>query len=84
MSDDRIWRELNDVFREVFDDDTLSVGPGTSAADIPDWDSQAHISLTVAVEERFGVRVRTAELEALRNVGDFVRLIEERLAGAAR
>jgi acyl carrier protein len=81
MNDDRIWTELNAVFREVFDDETLTVGPETTAADIEDWDSQAHIALTVAVEERFGVRFRTAELEGLKNVDDFVRLIKARLVG---
>ena len=82
MDDDRIWTELNAVFREVFDDETLAVGPETTAADIPDWDSQAHIAPNVAAEERFGVRFRTAELEGLKDVGDFVRLIRARLVGA--
>jgi acyl carrier protein len=79
MNDERIWTDLNIIFRDTFDDDTLVVHPGTTAADIADWDSQAHITLTVAVEEHFGVRFRTAELEGLKNVGDFVRLIKARL-----
>ena len=82
MNEDRIWTELNGVFRDVFDDDSIAVGPGTTAADIPEWDSQAHISLIVAAEERFGVRFRTAEIEGLKDVGDFVRLIHTKVAVA--
>jgi acyl carrier protein len=63
------------VFRNVFDDDSLVIGPSTSAADIPDWDSQSHIILILQVEQEFGIRFRTSELDVLRNVGDFVKLI---------
>lgn len=70
-----VYTELTEVFREVFDDPSITIGPDTTAADIPEWDSQAHISLVVASESRFGVRFRTAEIEGLQNVGDFVRLI---------
>lgn len=42
-------------------------------------DSLLHISLVVAVEEAFGIRFRVDEVEATRNVGDFVDLIIRRL-----
>ena len=75
MDEARIYDELNGVFREVFDDPALTVGPDTTAADVPEWDSQNHIALVVATEAHFGVRFRTAELESLKNVSDFVALI---------
>lgn len=82
MSEDDIYAALTDVMRDVFDDDDIVIGPDTTARDIAGWDSQAHVTLIVAAEQRFGVRFRTAEFEALRNVGDFVTLIETRLAHA--
>ncbi len=80
MDDARVYDELNGVFREVFDDPALTVGPETTAADVPEWDSQNHIALIVATEAHFGVRFRTAELESLKNVSDFVRLIQAKAA----
>jgi acyl carrier protein len=80
MGDARVYDELNGVFREVFDDPALTVGPETTAADVPEWDSQNHIALIVATEAHFGVRFRTAELESLKNVSDFVRLIQAKAA----
>jgi acyl carrier protein len=82
MSEEEILQELSSVFRDVFDDETITLRPETTAEDIDGWDSQAHVTLVVATEMRFGVRFRTAELESLRNVGDFVRLIQSRAAGA--
>ena len=81
MDEARIYATLNEVFREVFDDPTLTIGPETTAEDVEDWDSQNHIALTVATEERFGIRFRTAELESLKNVSDFVALIRAKAAG---
>jgi acyl carrier protein len=72
------YTKLNEIFRDVFDDDELTVGSETTAADVPGWDSQAHISLIVAVEIRFGIKFRTAELEKLHNISEFVRLIDEK------
>jgi acyl carrier protein len=82
MSTQDIYAELTAVFRDVFDDETINLGPETKADDIAGWDSQAHVTLVVATEMRFGIRFRTSELEGLRNVGDFVRLIDEKRVGA--
>lgn len=80
MTEQEIFEELSAVFRDVFDDETIALRPETTADDIDGWDSQAHVTLVVATEMRFGIKFRTAELESLRNVGDFVRLIQARLA----
>ncbi|MCI0755763.1 acyl carrier protein [Teichococcus vastitatis] len=75
MSPSEIYSVLTEVFQEVFDDDGITLSADTTADDIEGWDSQAHVNLVVAAETRFGVRFRTAELETLHNVGDFVALI---------
>jgi acyl carrier protein len=74
-----VYRDLTEVFRDVFDDDTIELTPDTTARDIEGWDSAAHVSLVVAAEMRFGIRFRTAELESLHNVGEFADLIEAKL-----
>lgn len=65
----------------MFDDDDIALSVDTTAKDIEGWDSQAHVNLIVAAEVRFGVRFRTAELESLRDVGQFAQLIRTKLAG---
>jgi acyl carrier protein len=75
MIHDEIYSELTRIFREVFDDDRIVLGPATTADDIEGWDSQAMITLVVAAEARFGISFRTAEIEQLNNVQQFVNLI---------
>ena len=53
LSKDEIIERLDDVFRDVFDDDTLEVDENTTADDIEDWDSIEHITLIGAVEDEF-------------------------------
>jgi acyl carrier protein len=69
---------LNEVFREVFDDDSIEIFDGMTAHDIEEWDSLMHISLVVAVERAFGVRLNAAEVGKLENVGAMIALLEKR------
>jgi len=82
MTEAEIYAALTQVFRDVFDDDDIVLTAGTTADDIAGWDSQAHVNLVVAAEVEFGIRFRTAELESLHNVGEFVQLIAGKRGGA--
>ena len=79
MADASIYRQLTEIFREVFDDDSIVLTPQTTADDIRDWDSAAHVNLVVAIETRMGIRFKTFELESLHNVGHLADLIEAKL-----
>ncbi|HKN01877.1 MAG TPA: acyl carrier protein [Candidatus Binataceae bacterium] len=80
MTEADIYSSLTEIFHEVFDDVSIVLRPDLTARDIKEWDSANHITLIVSAEARFGVRFKTAELESPRNVGEFVRLIEQKLA----
>lgn len=75
MTDEEIYKNLTEVMRDVFDNDNVVVGPLTRAEDVPGWDSQAHVMLIVAIEQRLGIRFRASEYDQLHNVGEFVALI---------
>lgn len=74
-----IWNEVNDIFREVFDDDELAVAPETTADDVDGWDSLSHVNLIFAVESRFSIRFTQKELRSFKNVGDLVSCIERKV-----
>lgn len=76
-----IMRRTARVFRDIFDDDELEIGNATSAADIDDWDSLMHVTLVVALEKEFGIRLKASEIGALDNVGAMVDLISSKLKG---
>ena len=76
MEQQAILRELEGIFRDLFGDDTLVLTPETTAGDVKGWDSIKHISLVVAVEDHFKIKMKSAEIEKLANVGDLVRIIQ--------
>ena len=84
MTREQTFDNLTAVFRDVFDDDSIVLHENTTADDIADWDSQSHITLILAAEQRFGVKFRTSELDSLKNVGDFVSLIDAKLTQSRR
>jgi acyl carrier protein len=79
METAEIYRELTDLFQELFADEAIALSPETTANDIEGWDSFNHISVIVAVETRFGVKMTTNEIEHLANVGALVSAIESKL-----
>jgi len=76
-----IRQRLQQLMRELFDDDDLEIRDELTAEEVPDWDSLAHVRLIVAVEKEFGVRFSSGEVGDIDNVGVLVRLIESKLAG---
>jgi acyl carrier protein len=76
-----IYAALTEIFHDVFLRDDLVLTPALSADDVEGWDSFKQIEIIMAAEERFGVKFRTKELDALGNVGDLARLVLEKSAG---
>ena len=75
MPEQQIYETLTGIFHEVFGDDAIVLRSETSAKDIEGWDSFTHLNLIVVVESRFGIKIRTNEIESLENVGHLVALI---------
>jgi acyl carrier protein len=71
-----IHRVVEGVFRDLFRDKSLTIHTETSAKDIEGWDSLAHITLIVAIEKKFGIKFKLAELQEIRNVGDILALVK--------
>jgi len=71
--------QIQDVFREVFDDPALILDDKMTAEDVDGWDSLAHINLMIAIERRLGVKFATAEISRLKedgkNVGSLLELV---------
>lgn len=70
---------LNQIFRMVFDDDTIQLNTTMTANDVEGWDSLSHINLVVAVESKFDIRFTQKELLTHRNVGDLIADIERKI-----
>ena len=79
MNREMIFERLNNVFRDVFDDDTISINDNTTSKDITEWDSLEHINLIVAIEQEFGIKFNMGEVTTMKNVGEMVDIIINKL-----
>lgn len=79
MSREEIFEGLNEVFQDVFDDDSITVDANTTADDIEEWDSLEHINLIVAVEKKFGMKFTMGQVTGMKNVGAMADIISEAL-----
>jgi acyl carrier protein len=74
-SEPEIYRDLTEIFHDVFMRDDLVLKATLSAKDVQGWDSFKQIEIIMAIEERFGMKFTTRELDSLQNVGDLVRVV---------
>jgi acyl carrier protein len=78
LNREEVVERLNPLFRDIFDDDAISVTDDTTAADIDGWDSLAHITLILGVEREFRIKMTAAEVGSLKNVGQMIDIITAR------
>ena len=78
MSD--ILDKLQPIFQDIFEDDELLITAESNASTVEDWDSLAHITLIFAIEQEFEIKFALGELEAMKNVGDMVELMQTKLS----
>ena len=79
MSREEIISKIQNVFRDVFDREDITVSDETTAADVEGWDSLIHITLMDAVEEEFDIRFDMKTVVKMKNVGELVSAIEEKI-----
>ena len=70
MKFSEIILKVNDVFKDVFDDENLIIDRNTSSDNIEDWDSLNHIILVVEIEKKLSIRFNSGEISTFKNVGE--------------
>lgn len=76
-----IKARVQDIFRDIFDDEELVITETMSAKDIEDWDSLAQINLIIAIEKEFGIKFNLEEVSSLKVIGDMLTLINKKIKG---
>ena len=75
MSREEVFDKVQEIFRDVFDDETLTISDKTNSDEIEDWDSFEHISLLISMEKAFSMKFDIKEVNLLENVGEMIDLI---------
>ena len=80
MERQEVLDRVQEVFRDVLDDEEIVLTDQTTADDVDDWDSLSHIQLIVAVEKAFHIKFTSKEILSWKNVGELVDSILTRTA----
>jgi len=79
MSREEVFDKVQEIFRDIFDDENLVIQDSTNANDIDEWDSLTHISLVSAIEKEFGIKFALGELNSLKNIGAMIDIIVDKI-----
>lgn len=74
ISKEEALRQLERVFQEVFDDDSLRITAAMTREDFPTWDSLGHIRLVSALEETFNLTLSIEDIEGMTSIA---RILEK-------
>lgn len=77
MGREEILEKVNEIFQDVFDDESIVVTEETTADDIEDWDSLMHITLISEIEGEFGFKFQMKDVVGMQNVGEMLDIIKD-------
>ena len=69
---DNLLKELEKIFRDILDEESLILTAETTANDVDGWDSLTDIQLIVAIEKQFNVKFSSKEILSWKNVGELI------------
>ena len=78
MTREEVYEQLNEVFRDVFDDDSIELSDEMTSADVEGWDSVEHFNLISEIESALGMRFKMKEVSGMKNVGELAEIVAER------
>jgi len=79
MNREELFEKIQEIFRDIFDNENLKIEESTNSSDIDDWDSLNHINLVVAIESEIKIKFNFDELSTLKDVGAMMDLILKKI-----
>jgi acyl carrier protein len=79
MQRTEVFGKVQEIFRDILDDEDIVLTDSTSADDIEEWDSLTHIQLVVAVEKKFHLKFTSQQMLSWKNVGEMVDFITSKV-----
>ena len=80
MSKENIMSELQQIFRDLFDNNQIVLNEKFSSADLEEWDSIEHINLILQIEKHFGIRIEMTEVVELNAIENIINIIQNRIS----
>ena len=75
MNNKEVLNQLQEIFHDQLDDESIILTTETTTDDVDDWDSLTHIMLVVAIEKHFKIKFTSNETLSWKNVGEMCESI---------
>jgi acyl carrier protein len=79
MEASAILQDLRPVLADILDQPNIRISGQMSGADLPGWDSLAHVTFIVAIQKRYNIKFGLDEMIEASNLGEMAHLIERKL-----
>lgn len=79
MTKQEVIIKLTEIFRVVFNNNSLVLSEELTANDVDKWDSLSHMILISEIENTFSIQFKLKDLNKMKNVGDMINLILTKL-----
>ncbi len=80
MQKEELLLQIQDIFRDILDDEEIVLTEASTADNVEGWDSLTHIQLIVAIEKKFKIKFTSKEILSWKNVGELVDSLASKLA----
>ena len=71
--------KIQEIFKDVFDNEELLISQETTSKDIDEWDSMAQIDIIVALENEFGLKFTIEEVQKLTSIKSMISTLSKKL-----
>ena len=75
MHKEEILKKVQDIFKDVLEDEDIELSYNTTSDDIEGWDSLNHILLIVEIEKEFNFKFKLEEIRSFKNIGEMCDII---------
>ena len=79
MNRDDIMEKVQNIFRDVLDNDEIVLNEQTTAQDIEEWTSLTQVQLITTIEHEFGIRFSFMDMMNWNCIGEIVDGISAKL-----
>ena len=78
------FEQVRSIASDLFAVPAERITAASSPENVDTWDSTQHLSLVLALEERFQIQLSPEEIEQMHNVGEIAALVDGKLQASSR
>lgn len=75
----QILEIVQEIVRDVIDEENITITEQSTANDVNGWDSLTNVEIIVSIERKFDIRFTSEEMIDWKNIGEMIESINNHL-----